>query len=195
MKLRPLQIWAGVVGPTGFVAAWAIGGATTKGYSPVDDAISRLAATGADTRGLMTAGFVCFGVGVPVYGLTLRRELPGRAWLAAVASGSATLGVAAFPLDVSSTIDRVHGGFAVAGYITLAMVPLLASRTLWRQGHRRATAASLIVAMTSGACLAATAVGPAHGLFQRLGLTIVDGWLVASAIAFRDQNSGSSHQG
>jgi hypothetical protein len=35
----------------------------------------------------------------------------------------------------------------------------------------------------SGACLAATVFGPAHGLFQRAGLTLGDLWLAATAVA------------
>ena len=84
-----------------------IAGALAEGYSPVDDAISLLAATDASTRWLMTAGFVCFGIAVPLFAIELRRVLPGRASMAAVVSGLATLGVAAFPLHVSTTVDRL----------------------------------------------------------------------------------------
>ena len=37
--------------------------------------------------------------------------------------------------------------------------------------------------MVAAACLVATAVSDANGLFQRLGLTLVDAWLVVTAIA------------
>jgi hypothetical protein len=180
-----------VVGPAGFLAAWAVGGALSKGYSPVDDAISRLAAVHATTRGLMTAGFVTFGVGVPLYGLALRERLPGPAWMSAMATGVATLGVAAAPLDHSSTVDLVHGGFASAGYATLAAVPLLAAAPLRRMGRARPAAASVAVGVASGLCLAATLAGSRHGLFQRAGLTIGDAWIVASAVAMlRTGNDG-----
>jgi len=40
-------------------------------------------------------------------------------------------------------------------------------------------------------CLLATVAGPAHGLFQRLGLTIGDAWIVATAVALtRHPSSG-----
>jgi hypothetical protein len=81
----------------------------------VHDAISRLAAVHAPTQALMTGGFVAFGVGVPLYGLALRRTIDGPAWIAAVATGLATLGVAATPLDTSSGVDRLHGVFASVG--------------------------------------------------------------------------------
>jgi hypothetical protein len=155
----------------------------TSGYSPVEDAISRLAAVNAPTRWVMTAGFVCFGVAVPAYSLALRNAIAGRAWLAATVTGLATLGVAAVPLDVSTTTDLIHGGFASVGYAALALTPLLAAGPLAARGYRRAAAASRVVGVLSGACLAATIFGSANGLFQRAGLTLGDLWLAASAAA------------
>lgn len=179
---RRLTALGGLAGPAGFVAAWAVGGAVAHDYSPVEDAISRLAAVDAPTRALMTSGFVAFGVGVPLYGLALRDRLPGPAWASAVATGLATLGVAAFPLDRSATVDLVHGAFASVGYATLAGVPLLAARPLRDEGRTRAAAASLAVGAVAGACLLATLAGRRHGLLQRAGLTAGDAWLVTSAV-------------
>lgn len=173
--------WGGIAGPAAFVSAWLIGGAIRPGYSPVDEAISALAAVGAPNRCLMTAGFVGFGVGVPVYATALRASVPGPAWKTALGTGLATLGVAAFPLGASSRTDLVHGGLATIGYATLAATPLLGARPLAVSGHRRAAAASVAIGLASGLCLAATAVGPAHGLLQRIGLTLGDGWIVATA--------------
>ena len=39
-----------------------------------------------------------------------------------------------------------------------------------------------MAAGAAGLCLLATVAGPAHGLFQRLGLTIGDAWIVATAV-------------
>ncbi len=175
------RAWGGIIGPAAFISAWAAGGAIRSGYSPVEDAISRLAALGASTRPLMSAGFVAFGVGVPLYATALRRALPGPAWTAAVATGLATVGVAATPLDSSEAIDTLHGVFAGTGYATLAATPLLAARPLAAAGHRWAAATSLALGAAAAACLAATLVGERHGLWQRLGLTIGDAWLLASA--------------
>ena len=169
----------GVVGPAGFVAAWVGAGVATRGYSPVHDAISELASVHAPTRTAMTAGLVCFGAAVPAYAAALRVSVPGRAWIAAATTGVATLGVAAFPLHHSPAIDTVHGACAAVGYASLALTPLLAARSL---AGRWATA-STAVGVLAGACLAATVLGPAHGFFQRAGLTIGDVWLAASAVA------------
>ncbi len=181
--------FSGVVGPAGFVAAWVWAGATTKGYSPVHAAISRLAALGAPDRVVMTAGFVCFGLGVSAYSFALRVGLPGRSWVCAATTGIATLCVAAVPLNTSRFLDTVHGGFATVGYISLALTPLFAARSLGAAGFEREATASIVLGVLCGGCLAATALGPAHGLFQRLGLTVGDLWLVASAIAMYGRGS------
>jgi hypothetical membrane protein len=186
----------GVIGPAAFVTAWAVGGAVaSERYSPVEDAISRLAAVHAPTRPLMTAGFVAFGIGVPLYGVALRQRLPGRAWAAAVATGLATIGVAALPLDHSGSVDMAHGAFASVGYATLAAVPLLAAGPLRRSGRRRAAGASVIAGVACGASLLATVAGPKHGLFQRAGLTVGDAWVLASAVwLLRSQAATTDHR-
>ena len=173
----------GIAGPAAFIGGWLTGSTRTSGYSMVDDAISRLAAINAPTRVLMTGGFVGFGVGVGAFSVALRRHVPGRAWMAAATTAAATLGVAAFPLDRSKTVDLLHGAAATLGYVSLAATPLLASRALAERGHPRAATTSRGVAAFSGACLAATVAGPAHGLFQRMGLTAGDVWLAVAACA------------
>ncbi len=171
----------GVIGPAVFVAAWSILGARTAGYSPDDDAISRLAATGASTQAAMTAGFVVYGTGLSLFGSALRTTLPGPAWALAAATGLATLGVAATPLDTAAG-DALHGVFAALGYATLAAVPLAAAGPLAAQGRRRWARWSVVTGVASAACLAATVLGPRHGLFQRAGLTIADSWVIAAAV-------------
>jgi hypothetical membrane protein len=175
--------WGGVVGPAVFVADWAVLGAVRSGYSPIDEAISRLAELGATTRPEMTGGFVVYGTGLITYGLARRQRSPGPAWALAVATGVATLGVAAFPLGrpLSGT---VHAVFAVAGYATLAALPIAASAALAGAGQRHLSRLSVLAGTTTGALLLASALGaPAHGLTQRLGLTVGDAWVALSAAA------------
>ena len=182
--------FGGIIGPASFVAAWSIGGLAATHYSAIDDAISKLAEIGAPTRPFMTAGFVVFGIGVPVYAVALRAALPGRSWLTAAATGLATLGVAVAPLGRSASGDALHGVFAGAGYVTLALTPLLAAGPL--RGAGRSTAANISVAtgVVAGLSLAATTVADANGLFQRLGLTVGDVWIVATAAAILRAPSG-----
>jgi hypothetical protein len=174
----------GAVGPAAFIGAWTIGAAvTTVEYSSIDDAISRLAAVGADTRALMTAGFITFGVALPVYAWALRRVVGGAAWITAAATGIATLAVAATPLDRSATVDTWHGVAAGIGYVTLAATPLLAARPLSQIGHRTLAAAGVVAGAVSAISLVLTTTGLPTGLFQRLGLTASDIWIAASGLA------------
>lgn len=171
----------GIAGPVSFIGAWATAGAMRDGYDPIESAISRLAELGTTSRPLMTAGFVVFGVGLPAFALALRRELPGAAWVTAMATGAATLGVAATPLGDPS-LETAHGVFAGLGYATLAATPLLAARPLHRLGRRRAAAVAAIAGMASASMLVATVVTEgSHGFFQRAGLTIGDAWVIWAA--------------
>ena len=180
---RDWMAWGGVVGPAVFVADWAVLGAVRPGYSPVNEAISRLAEVGTTTRPEMTGGFVVYGAGLITYGLARRQRRPGRAWAWAVATGVATLGVAAFPLGRPLS-EAAHAVFAVAGYATLAALPIAASGALADVGHRRLSRLSVLAGTTTGALLLASALGaPAHGLTQRLGLTVGDAWVARSAAA------------
>ena len=80
----------GIVGPSAFVAAWMFTGAATPRYSPIDAAISDLAAVDSSTRVAMTWGFIVFGLGLVAFGLALRETLAGGAWIAAFVTGVAT---------------------------------------------------------------------------------------------------------
>lgn len=181
------RTWAlgGAIGPTAFIGAWLIGASTTPGYSMVDDAISRLAAVDADTRLLMTAGFVTFGVAVPMYARALRAAVPGPSWMAATATGIATLAVAALPLDHSDLVDQLHGIAAGIGYVTLALTPALAVRPLLRSGRRRLAIAGVVAATVSAIALPVSLAVDATGLFQRIGLTASDLWLIGSVPVIR----------
>ncbi|CAN5458717.1 hypothetical protein BH10ACT3_BH10ACT3_23480 [soil metagenome] len=169
---------AGIVGVASFVGAWAVRGATRAGYSPIDDASSQLAATDAPGRGWMTAGFIVFGLAMPVYAVPLRRALAGPAWMTVAATGLCTLGVAAAPLGAA---DTAHGVVAIAGYVTLAATPLLASRSFRAAGRKDWAAWSVAAAVGSAVLLSASTVDPGHGLTQRLGLGVTDVWIVATA--------------
>lgn len=173
--------WGGVIGPAAFVAAWAIGGTViSRNYSPVHDTISQRAAVGAPTRAVMTGGMIVFGLAVPADAIALRQALPGRAWLAAVATGVSTLAVAVLPLDRSDLVDALHLGAAATGYVTLAAVPLLARRQLVDAGHSRLATLGISMSMISVVALPISLVVEQTGLFQRLGLTASDVFLAAS---------------
>ncbi|MFN7148536.1 MAG: DUF998 domain-containing protein [Microthrixaceae bacterium] len=179
MPLDRMLAACGIVGVVGFVAAWAIGGRLVDGYSGIDDAISQLAAVDSSARALMSAGFVAFGIGVPLFAQALRTALGGPAWIAATVTGLATLGVAVTPLG---RFDAAHYVFAAGGYASLAATPLLAAVTLRRRGATRRANLSIACGAVSAALLAASTLDPVHGLTQRLGLGVTDAWIVATAV-------------
>ena len=176
---RALAI-GGLVGPAAFVGAWTAAGLRTRGYSPVSDAISDLAAIGASTRVLMTSGFVIDGIGLTAFGLAMRSTVDGPAWIAAVIAGVATLGVAAAPLG-GGLGDGAHAAMAGLAYASISAAPLLAAGPLRRRGRTTWSRASVAAGAMSAAALLASTAGPAHGFWQRLGLTVGDAWIVGIA--------------
>ncbi len=184
---------AGVIGPCIFIADWAILGTRAKNYSPVSDAISELARMHAPTRPAMTAGFLVFSAALPTYAVALRHSLPGPAWKFAAANGVATLGVAAFSLGTPTSGD-IHGVFAGLAYSSLAATPIAASVALRRGGHVALARTSIATGLACAAALVASVVGPdnVHGLLQRVGLTMGDAWIIASAITMMRGNDTAS---
>ena len=151
-----------------FVTAWATLGAGAGGYDPTRDAISRLAALGAPTRPAMTAGLLALAAGMGLYGVAIR---PRPGWLLPVANGVVTLAVAALPLG--GRFDTAHGAAAALGYVTLAAVPAVVGRR----------PLSVAIGLVSALCLVLTVLADDRdGLFQRLGLTVAQAWVVVSAL-------------
>ena len=80
-------------------------------------------------------------------------------------------------------VDRLHGLFAGIGYVTLAATPLLAAPPLLAMGRRRLAVAGIAAGVASAIALALTTTGLPTGLFQRVGLTVTDAWIIAAALA------------
>ena len=177
----------GLLAPASFVGAWAICGAVRDdGYDQMEQAISQLARVGSPTRVGMTAGFVGFGLLLPVFaqrlpdllraGTALRTSM----WVA----GVSTLGVAALPLqrEPGGTGDLLHAVAAGTGYAAMAASPAIAAVALRRADRRTAAVVSAAVAAASaGALVTSLTVGPT-GLWQRVGLGVVDVWFAAWAL-------------
>lgn len=175
---------AGIAGPVAFVGGWFVNGLRTDGYDPLRDAISQLARVGAPTMLSMSVCFVLFGVLVPLWAPTVARELDAPALRPAVTvAGLATVAVAALPLtrEPGGTQDLLHAVSAGTGYVAMALTPLLAVAGLRRGGRPRAAVLSAVVGAVSAVSLVATVVADASGLFQRLGLGVVDLWHVVVA--------------
>jgi hypothetical protein len=175
-----LESWCGVLAPASFVGAWAVCGALRDdGYDPVEQAISQLARIGAPTRPGMTAGFVGFGLLLPVFARRLpvllgAPRLRWSMWTAAVS----TLGVAALPLqrEPGGTGDLLHAVAAGTGYLAMAASPaLVAGRT------RFGALSAAVSAVSAGSLVVSVTSGPT-GLWQRVGLGVVDAWFAGCAL-------------
>ncbi len=97
--------------------------------------------------------------------------------------------MAAFSLGTPTSGD-IHGAFAGLAYASLAATPIAASVALRRTGNKTLARTSIATGLLCAAALVASVAGPdhVHGLLQRIGLTIGDAWIIASAIAMmRDQ--------
>ncbi len=180
---RPWSALGLAAGPVAFVGGWLVGGGRTPDYSPVNDAISRIAAVGAPERSVMTAAFVAYGASVLVGSTALRTSPLRRCWSLAAVNGAATIAVAALPLEHSTSMDTWHGIAAGVGYVSITALQVASAKPLRDTGHERAAALAIAGGVTSGLCLVATTVSDANGFFQRLGLTVGDVWLVAVGIA------------
>src|SRR3954453_10449222 len=84
---RPWSALGLVAGPAAFIGGWVIGGARTPDYSPINDAISRIAPLGAPNRELMTTAFVAYGASVIVGSTALRASPLRRCWSLAAING------------------------------------------------------------------------------------------------------------
>lgn len=166
-----------------FVFAWALLGGGADRYDPTRDAISELAALGAPSRPVMTAGLVALGAGMALYGIALR---PRRTWPLPVVNGVIALAVAALPLG--GAYDGAHGVAAGLGYVTLAAIPVLGARHLRPLWARL----SVVTGLVSGLCLLASVLVARDGLLQRLGLTVAHLWVVVSALGLLRSPRSSS---
>jgi hypothetical membrane protein len=178
-----LAALGGVAGPVAFLVACILASMSSPRYSSSNDAISELAAVGADSRALMTGGFIALALCALPYAMALRSALGGRAWITAVQTGLALLLVAAIPLGRSTATDHFHGIAAMVGYVTLAVTPLLAIRPLVVRGYRGVACLGIATSTMSVTAVVLSDTTPLTGLFQRVGLTAGLVWVAGSSLA------------
>lgn len=171
-----------IVGPLAFITSWAVSGAITKGYSPIRDHISDLAAVDAPTRPLMNVGFAVFTVAVAAAAWPLRQVIGTPASTGLGINAALSAGVALAPLGGSHQGDRLHRAVAAAGYLALGALGPSAAPTLAKRRPTLAKA-SVGVGLVSLACLVASQVSESRsGFWQRAGITATDAWLIAIGI-------------
>lgn len=198
---------AGGLGVAAYVAAWAVAGWWSEGYSPVTESISALYAVGAPPgpARLLVAVLVVTGLLLLPFAWALHVGLPGGGRAGPVvcaAGGVATVLLATAPCSAgcpglgASPADTLHVALGTAAYASLAGAPLLFALRL--AGHDPGLAAASAVLGGLGAVgllLRALGVaGGATGLLQRIANTTADGWYVLAAVAVhrRAGNVGGS---
>jgi hypothetical membrane protein len=170
---RRVRACAVIAGVGAFVASWIVAGSLRDGYSPMHDAISRLAELGAPHRWIVVAGMVAFGLGALVSAGLLSRP----ATIAMTIAGISSFGVAVFPCTAGcpgpeTVTDTAHIVFAGAHYVALVLVPILQSRSKFARA----------VTTIAGTALSLQVLGfGPNGAMQRIGLTTLDAWLVITA--------------
>jgi hypothetical protein len=183
---RRVPALCGLLAPASFVSAWVVCGTVRDGYDPVQEAISQLAREGTSNRAGMTAGFLGFGLLLPVFAQHLPPRIGAGAGLrrSMTVAGASTLAVAAFPLqrDPGGVGDALHALSAGLGYVAMAASPALAAAPLRHAGRSRAATASVAVSAVSAGSLLLSLTPAPTGLWQRAGLTAVDVWFAAMAV-------------
>lgn len=177
--MRPEARFGGIAGPVSFIAAWALLGSRVKGYSPVVEPISRLAAVDSSTRWEMTGGMIALAAGLGSFAPGLAPGHP-HAFRSAQVASAATLGIALTPLN-SSFGGAPHAVAAGVAYASLAAIPALVALDRFRRGDRRAVNDALAAGATAIA-LGLSVVGSSRtGAWQRLGLTVGHLWIAHTA--------------
>ncbi|MFN2489837.1 MAG: DUF998 domain-containing protein [Actinomycetota bacterium] len=185
----------GIVGPALFVASWVAAGMLRNGYSPVHDAISRLAERDAPHRWIVTSGMVAFAIGAGLLATAMATDRRLRAAAAAVAvAGASAFAVALFPCTQGCPgpgrfTDDAHTLAAGIHYVSLTAAPLVAAWAFRRDRPGFAafcTAAGSIAGMS---LVAQTAGLGANGLLQRIGLTTDDVWMGMTAFPLLGRRS------
>lgn len=172
-----------VAAPIVFVAGWAALGASIEGFSPVRFAISDIAAVDSPRRWWMFAVFVAYGALLLLGSRALRGAGAAGSAIAAVVNALSVWGVAVFPVHGSERGDAIHGVFAGIAYLTLALMPGLAVWPLLRAGRKGPAVASAVLAVVVAVALAGANGNERTGLFQRIGTTTGNVWMVAAGLA------------
>lgn len=134
----------------------------------------------------MTTGFVFFGFLVPLFARAVKLSVNRSAAIALSVTALATLGVALTPLDRSEAVDGWHSLFAGLGYLALGAAPVFAWPQLRVDGRRTLGFVGLVAAAIAAVSLPLSLTDYPTGLFQRLGLTAVDLWIIGLALSIRN---------
>jgi hypothetical membrane protein len=185
---------AGILSPIVLVSATVQVAWQRPEYSHLRQTMSELGTAGTPHAAWMNwAGIVPAGVLVAVAARALRDAF-GRGGLGRLASGVLMLAGSSFvvagafpwvgsPGDLLSTSSRIHLVAAIAGFIGLALAPLLFGLQARRTGHAHDWFLPSIIAGTAVFMLAFWPdQGGYGGAFQRASLAVFYSWLVAGSV-------------
>jgi hypothetical membrane protein len=123
---RPALISAALA-PVFFIGGTIVAGTLWSEYNPITQTISELAAGDAPTRGFMTVMFMLTAVCHLVTGIFATGVgIPGR--VALIAVSVSTFLVSIYPLPTVAGTSVEHRWSAIAGFILLAVWPVLGMR-------------------------------------------------------------------
>jgi Protein of unknown function (DUF998) len=193
-----------------FVAGWIIAGALEPGYSPVRSYVSELGRRGAAHPWIFDVSVVAWGAGFIALAIALAPALRGQrwAWVAPalfVLAGVCAILDAPLRLDCAATISHVCRARQTAGLLSwreyghvwasfgielsLLLTPFALARSLWPGRLARLVSLGAVVVVIALVLLAGLGgwVG-AHspyswdaGLWQRIWLLVVHGWVLICA--------------
>jgi hypothetical protein len=199
-----------VAGQALFVAAWLVAGALEPHYSHDRQFVSELAAMNAHHRWIVSAGLVAWGGSFFAIALALRKALPRRRWALLppalfVAIGMLTAASALLPLDCMASVNPVcarheeawelswtHSGHILAAWIGMTLIAATPFSLALALAPGRLSRVALALGI-AGLALALLLLSPLlfdagrdihAGMYQRVGLAIVHGWvcLIAASL-------------
>jgi Protein of unknown function (DUF998) len=195
-----------------FVAGWIVAGALEPGYSSVRSYVSELGRRGAAHPWIFDVSVVVWGAGFIALGVALLPALRTRrwAWVAPalfVLAGVCAILDAPLRLDCASTINRLCRARETAGMLSwreyghvwasfgmelsLLLTPFALARSLWPGRLSKlvllgAVVVTIVLVLLAGVAGWIGAHSPYSwdaGLWQRIWLLVVHGWVFICAAA------------
>jgi hypothetical protein len=201
-----LLAWFAIAAQALFIAGWIVAGVLEPGYSPVHMYVSELGRRAAAHPWIFDLSTTVWGLGFIALGVALRPALEGHPWRRVapslfVLAGLFAIALAPLRLDCATSANQLchmrdaagalswrhygHEWSSLALQVALLLTPLALARTLWpARLARLLLAGGLAVALLwSLAFLLSDSRGTDGGLWQRIWLLPVHGWVLLCAAA------------
>lgn len=172
--------------PLFLIGGWTLAARLQPGgFDSITETISQLASREAASRWVMSAAFVGTGI-CHLVTASGAAEVPKAGRIAIAVGGVSLIGVAAFPIS-SGAPAPMHAVFALTGFISLAIWPVLGRRSsdaVWALRYSSAIpAATVMLALTAIFLLEQAASGYYVGLTERLAAGAESLWPLVTVLA------------